>query len=154
MLFVGHLDSNSLDLGRAAGLLLGERAAFGFVRWGGWPYLLWRESGQPLLFCPAVHNICDRCGAVKHFVYKAMNAHSDQQSLRVLIQRVLDEAPFSMRQIAEEAGVSYDAIRSWATDRRTPRPESLQQLAAAMERRALRLHELTAELRRSRDMVC
>lgn len=71
----------------------------------------------------------------------------------MFIQRVLDEAPFSMRQIAEEAGISYDAIRSWATDRRTPRPESLEQLAAAMERRGLRLHEMAAELRQVAEEV-
>ena len=77
-----------------------------------------------------------------------MDAESEQIPLRMLIQRVLDEAPFSMRQIAEEADISYDAIRSWATDRRTPRPETVQQLAVAIERRGTRLHELAAELRR------
>ena len=67
--------------------------------------------------------------------------------LRELIQRVLDEAPFSMRQLAEESGISYDAIRSWASDRRTPRPENLLQLAVALERRGSRLHEIAQEVR-------
>lgn len=68
--------------------------------------------------------------------------------LRELIQRVLDEAPFSMRQLAEEAGISYDAIRSWAADRRTPRPENLEQLAEALERRGARLQKIAEEVRR------
>lgn len=76
-----------------------------------------------------------------------MDAESEQRALRLLIQRVLEEAPFSMRQLAEEAGISYDAIRSWATERRTPRPESVQQLATALERLGHRLQGLAGELR-------
>lgn len=81
-----------------------------------------------------------------------MPADEEQKSLRELIQRVLDEAPFSMRQIAEEAGISYDAIRSWATERRTARRENVAQLASALERRGERLALLATELREaSRD---
>ena len=65
----------------------------------------------------------------------------------MMIQRILDDAPFSMRQLAEDAGVSYDAIRSWATDRRTPKTENLIQLADALERRENHLHALANELR-------
>lgn len=64
----------------------------------------------------------------------------------MMIQRVLDDAPFSMRQIAEEAGVSYDAVRSWATNRRTPRTENLLQLSDALRQRSARLEALAAEL--------
>lgn len=67
--------------------------------------------------------------------------------VRAVIQRVLQQGPFSMRQLAEEAGLSYDALRSWAADRRTPRAENLDQLAEALERRGERLHELAEELR-------
>ena len=77
-----------------------------------------------------------------------MASEPDPKLLRPLIQRVLDEAPFSMRQLAEEAGISYDAIRSWAADRRTPRPENLEHLAIALEQRGFRLHEIAAEIRR------
>jgi lambda repressor-like predicted transcriptional regulator len=73
----------------------------------------------------------------------------EQKLLRELIQRVLDEAPFSMRQLAEEAGISYDAIRSWAADRRTPRPENLLQLVVALEQRGSRLHAIAQEVRRT-----
>jgi hypothetical protein len=52
-----------------------------------------------------------------------------------------------MRQIAEEAGVSYDAVRSWATERRTPRTENLVQLADAIEHRSRAMQALAAALR-------
>jgi transcriptional regulator with XRE-family HTH domain len=64
-------------------------------------------------------------------------------------ERVLDEAPFSMRQLADEAGISYDAIRSWAADRRTPRTENLEHLAAAIDRRGERLLKIADEIRRA-----
>ena len=70
-------------------------------------------------------------------------------SVRSLIQRILREVPFSMRQIAEEAGVSYDAVRSWATERRTPRTENLVQLADAIERRSQEMHTLADALRKA-----
>lgn len=65
----------------------------------------------------------------------------------MLIQRILDEGPFSMRQLAEESGLSYDALRSWAADRRTPQTGSLHQLAGGLEARADKLRELARELR-------
>ncbi len=70
-------------------------------------------------------------------------------SVRSLIQQILRDVPFSMRQIAEEAGVSYDAVRSWATERRTPRTENLVQLADAIERRSQEMHVLAAALRKA-----
>jgi transcriptional regulator with XRE-family HTH domain len=79
-----------------------------------------------------------------------MLSEPEPKLLRALIQRVLDDAPFSMRQLAEEAGISYDAVRSWASDRRTPRPENLEHLADALQRRASRLHAIADELRRAR----
>lgn len=68
--------------------------------------------------------------------------------VRSLIQQILRDVPFSMRQIAEEAGVSYDAVRSWATERRTPRTENLVQLADAIERRSQEMHLLADALRK------
>lgn len=52
-----------------------------------------------------------------------------------------------MRQIAEEAGVSYDAVRSWATKRRIPKAENLVQLAIVIERRSEDMQILAAALR-------
>jgi transcriptional regulator with XRE-family HTH domain len=76
-----------------------------------------------------------------------MNSEPDPKLVRAMIQRVLDEAPFSMRQLAEEAGISYDAIRSWAADRRTPRSENLEHLARALERRGTRLQAIADDVR-------
>jgi transcriptional regulator with XRE-family HTH domain len=66
----------------------------------------------------------------------------------MLIQRVLEEGPFSMRQLAEESGLSYDTVRAWAASRRTPREENLLQLAAALDQRGGNLRKLAAELRK------
>jgi predicted transcriptional regulator len=74
-------------------------------------------------------------------------SHSTPSSVRLLIQQILRDLPFSMRQIAEEAGVSYDAVRSWATERRTPRTENLMQLADAIERRSHEMQALAEALR-------
>lgn len=77
-----------------------------------------------------------------------MTEDARRKAVQAMIQRVLDDAPFSMRQIAEEAGVSYDAVRSWATNRRTPKPENLVQLADALRRRGDHLHAIGDELQR------
>jgi transcriptional regulator with XRE-family HTH domain len=76
-----------------------------------------------------------------------MDDSEKRRAIQMMIQRVLDDAPFSMRQIAEEAGVSYDAVRSWATNRRTPKPENLVQLADALRRRGDQLHAIGDELK-------
>lgn len=64
-----------------------------------------------------------------------------------LIQRALAEGPFSIRALAEDAGISYDTLYSWSRGRRLPRPENLHQVADEFEHRAQRLRELAAELR-------
>lgn len=107
----------------------------------------WRESGQPCL--PSLlYTIKTTRRLLSSDLCTEMLNEPDPTSLRALIQRVLDEAPFSMRQLAEEAGISYDAVRSWAADRRTPRLENLEHLAAALERRGSRLHEIADAMRR------
>jgi transcriptional regulator with XRE-family HTH domain len=66
-----------------------------------------------------------------------------------LVQRVLRDGPFSMRQLAEDAGLSYGVLRAWAMGRRTPTPENLSRIADGFERRAERLHAIIAELRQA-----
>jgi transcriptional regulator with XRE-family HTH domain len=65
-----------------------------------------------------------------------------------VVQRVLRDGPFSMRQLAEDAGLSYGVLRAWAMGRRTPTPENLSRIADGFERRAERLHTIVSELRR------
>jgi transcriptional regulator with XRE-family HTH domain len=65
-----------------------------------------------------------------------------------IVQRVLRDGPFSMRQLAEDAGLSYGVLRAWAMGRRTPTPENLSRIADGFERRAERLHAIVSDLRR------
>lgn len=66
-----------------------------------------------------------------------------------MVQRVLREGPFSMRQLAEDAGLSYGVLRAWAMGRRTPTPENLSRIADGFERRVERLHAIITELRQA-----
>ena len=68
-----------------------------------------------------------------------------------LIQRVLEEGPFSIQQLADEAGISYDSLYSWAKGRRVPRPENLRQLATGFDRRSEVLRDIADMLRRTAD---
>lgn len=66
-----------------------------------------------------------------------------------VVQRVLRDGPFSMRQLAEDAGLSYGVLRAWAMGRRTPTPENLSRIADGFERRTERLHAIITELRQA-----
>ncbi len=67
----------------------------------------------------------------------------------MLIEKVIRQGPFSMRDLADVAGVSRDALYSWAAKRRTPQPDSLRRLAAGLRERGEHLQELAAELERA-----
>lgn len=69
----------------------------------------------------------------------------------MLVGEVLKAGSFSMREIAESAGLSYDAVRSWAANRRTPNPDNLHRLAAALRQRAASLSELAGQLEQAAD---
>jgi transcriptional regulator with XRE-family HTH domain len=62
-------------------------------------------------------------------------------------RRVLKDAPFAMRQLAADAGLSYDVLRSWRSGRRRPSRASALRLAAGLEGRGERLLDLARELR-------
>lgn len=68
-----------------------------------------------------------------------------------LVQRVLRDGPFSMRQLAEDAGLSYGVLRAWAMGRRTPTPENLARIAGGFERRAEQLRDISIELKRAAE---
>jgi transcriptional regulator with XRE-family HTH domain len=63
------------------------------------------------------------------------------------IRRVLRDAPFAMRQLAADAGLSYDVLRSWRSGRRRPSRSSAQRLADGLERRGEQLLSLSRQLR-------
>lgn len=67
------------------------------------------------------------------------------------VQRVLEGAAFTMRQVAENAGVSYVTVRQWKSGRRVPDAENRDRLAEAFEKHAARLRELAGELREDVD---
>lgn len=69
----------------------------------------------------------------------------------MLIRRALREGPFDMKDLATEAGISYDALYSWAKGRRNPTPESIAQLAAGLRARAAKLVKLAEELEGGRS---
>lgn len=64
-----------------------------------------------------------------------------------MIQRVLDEGTASVEDLAREAGLSPHSLWAWANERRNPSPESLRQLADALEGRSGRLKEISGQLR-------
>jgi len=66
-----------------------------------------------------------------------------------LIERVLDQATFTMRQVAELAGVTYTTVRRWKTRTRVPDADSRRRLASAFRKHAARLQELARELEES-----
>jgi ribosome-binding protein aMBF1 (putative translation factor) len=78
-----------------------------------------------------------------------VDEHSEDVS--ELIQRALEEGPFSIQQLADEAGISYNSLYSWATRRRVPRPENVRQLASGFEQRAELLRRIARELRSAAD---
>jgi ribosome-binding protein aMBF1 (putative translation factor) len=64
------------------------------------------------------------------------------------VRRALREGPFAMRQLAADAGLSYDVLRSWRSGRRQPNRDSIRKLAIGLAKRSERLKTLAAELRR------
>ena len=71
----------------------------------------------------------------------------------MVVERVLEAAPFSMRQLAEEAGVDYGQLRRWRIGRRTPGSDTLRKIAAALEQRGASLREYAEQLRALADHV-
>lgn len=72
-----------------------------------------------------------------------------REEIVALVQRVLRDGPFSMRQLAEDAGLSYGVLRSWAMGRRTPTAENLSRMADGFDQRAQQLRQVAEELRKA-----
>lgn len=78
---------------------------------------------------------------------------ASRDALSELVQRALDEGPFTIQELADQIGVSYDSLYSWAKGRRVPRPENLRQLASGFDDRAGALRQVAAELRRAAESL-
>ena len=64
-----------------------------------------------------------------------------------LVGDLLEGIAGRMEDVAQEAGVSYSALYSWATGRRHPGPRNLEKLARLAEQRADHLEGLAERLR-------
>lgn len=71
---------------------------------------------------------------------------SKQIEVAGLVDQLLETTAGRLEDVAEEAGVSYSALYSWATGRRRPHPENLRALASVASRRADRLSDLADRL--------
>lgn len=69
------------------------------------------------------------------------------EAVSELVGDLLDGIAGRMEDVAQEAGVSYSALYSWATGRRRPGRRNLEKLARLAEQRADRLEGLAEELR-------
>jgi transcriptional regulator with XRE-family HTH domain len=69
------------------------------------------------------------------------------EAISGLVGDLLEGIAGRMEDVAQEAGVSYSALYSWATGRRRPGRRNLERLASLAEERAARLEELAGELR-------
>lgn len=78
---------------------------------------------------------------------------TERQNERIsrAIERALSEGPFTIQQLAEEAGISYDTLYSWVKGRRVPRPENVRQLVSGLEKRADLLREIADDLKAAVD---
>lgn len=69
------------------------------------------------------------------------------EAISALVGDLLEGIAGRMEDVAQEAGVSYSALYSWATGRRRPGRRNLERLASLAEERASRLEALADELR-------
>ena len=90
-----------------------------------------------------------RRGCQHKSVSNELQAEGQLQSEDILglVRRVLRDGPFSMRQLADDAGLKYDVLRGWAIGRRTPTAENLVRMADGFEQRAQQLRRIADELR-------
>ncbi len=68
------------------------------------------------------------------------------EEVRMFVRRVIQESELPRAVLARDSGLSWAALNAWISERRTPTPPSLHQLAAGFRNRADRLRELADEL--------
>lgn len=68
------------------------------------------------------------------------------ENVSELVGDLLDSIAGRMEDVAQEAGVSYSALYSWATGRRRPGRRNLEKLASLADQRAQTLRELADKL--------
>lgn len=109
---------------------------------------LGRSHSRVLRLC--VINLLD--AIVKSFwSHGECTLNSQEEDFQALIRRVVEESGISQAQLARDAGLSYAALRAWIIGARTPRTESLIQLAAGLEGRSDALRGLAKQFRRAAE---
>jgi hypothetical protein len=107
--------SDPLALGRTAGLPWTSERPLGQFAWR-LVVSSWWESDQPFLPALVYRIYCTPPPGVKFFLYWRFDV-TERQNERIsrAIERALSEGPFTIQQLAHEAGISYDTLYSWAT---------------------------------------
>ena len=74
---------------------------------------------------------------------------TSEEGRAMRVRRALTEAPFSMRHLAADMGLSYGAVRAWAAGVRNPTSQSARDLAKALRTRGEHLQRLADDLERA-----
>jgi transcriptional regulator with XRE-family HTH domain len=72
-----------------------------------------------------------------------------REALSMVAQNALKAATPSMRELAEETGLTYSTLRAWSAGARIPSAAHASTLARALKARAAKLEALAAELERA-----
>ena len=73
------------------------------------------------------------------------------EEVKVIVQRVLRDGPFTLRELATAADVKYQTLRTWAAGLSAPRPDGLRQLADGLRKKSEELARLADEVERTAD---
>lgn len=76
-------------------------------------------------------------------------AKSNRDEVARVVQDALREAPFSLRDLAEDMEGSYGTVREWSRGARTPSDASVERIAASLEERARSLQQIAHRLRQA-----
>jgi ribosome-binding protein aMBF1 (putative translation factor) len=63
-------------------------------------------------------------------------SNRDSEQVARAVQEALRDAPFSLRDLAEDMNGSYGTMREWSRGARTPTNASAERIATSLERRA------------------
>jgi transcriptional regulator with XRE-family HTH domain len=58
----------------------------------------------------------------------------------------MEDTGLSVRRIADDSGIGYDALASYRLGRREPSPETVLQIADALEKRAEKIRKVATRL--------
>lgn len=74
-----------------------------------------------------------------------------QRERTVVTQKALRALAPSLRQLAQETGLSYSTLKAWSSGHRTPHGDHLRALADLLEQRSTQFRDLAGELRREAE---